>query len=130
MPTEMKVQEKKEHSIDEERTEAGRYYVPYTDIHESHDVLFVCMEMPGVEKDDVEIHLEKDVVTVTGKVDFSHYEGLEPVYTEYNVGNYTRSFTLSKRIDQNAIAATMEDGLLQLTLPKLKEAGAKKITIG
>jgi HSP20 family protein len=54
---------------------------------------------------------------------------MEPVYTEYNIGHYTRSFSLSSRIDQQAINADVSDGVLTLTLPKVKEAVPRRIAI-
>ena len=88
------------------------------------------MEMPGVERKDVEVALENGVLRVDGRIDFSKYEGMEPVYTEYNVGHYTRSFTLSNKINQEQISAQLEDGVLTLTLPKAKEAEPRRISIG
>ena len=88
------------------------------------------MEIPGVEKKDVEVNVENDVLRVEGRVDFTKYEGLEPLYTEYNVGHFARSFALSNRIDQQQIAAQLEDGVLTLTLKKAKEAMPRKIAIG
>jgi HSP20 family protein len=67
---------------------------------------------------------------VDGQIDFAKYESMEPVYTEYNVGPYTRSFTLSNKIDQEKISAQLEDGVLTLTLPKAKEALLRRISIG
>jgi len=86
--------------------------------------------MPGVERKDVDIRLEDNVLRVEGRIDFSKYEGLEPVYTEYNIGPYARAFTLSDRIDQDNISAELEDGVLKLTLKKAKEAGPRRIAIG
>src|ERR1022692_1700595 len=87
---ELAVHEKKELVSKEEKTIPGRHYIPYTDIHETEDALTVVMEMPGVDKKDLNIALEKDVLRVDGQIDFTQYEGMEPVYTEYNVGHYTR----------------------------------------
>ena len=87
------------------------------------------MEMPGVEKKDLGVSLENDVLRVDGRIDFSKYEGMEPVYTEYNIGHYTRSFTLSNKIDQEKISAQLEDGVLMLTLPKGKDALPRQIAI-
>ena len=90
----------------------------------------MVMEMPGVERKDLNISLENDVLRVDGQIDFSKYEGLEPIYAEYNVGNYTRSFSLSGKIDQENINAQLEDGVLTLTLPKSREAQPRRIEIG
>ena len=128
-PQDLQVQEKKELQEKGEKTEVGRFYSPQTDIHESSDALFVTMDMPGVRKDNVDIHVEKNVLTVTGTIDFSNYEDLKPIYTEYNIGNYTRSFNLSSEIDKEGISAKIVDGVLALRLPKVKEAAAKKIEV-
>jgi HSP20 family protein len=55
---------------------------------------------------------------------------VEPVYTEYNVGHYTRSFALSGKVDRERIAAQLEDGVLTLTLRKTTEARPRRIAIG
>jgi HSP20 family protein len=83
-----------------------------------------------VERKDVDVALENGVLRVEGRIDFTKYEGLEPVYTEYNVGHFARTFTLSNRIDQERIGAQLEDGVLTLTLPKVKEAQPRRIAIG
>jgi HSP20 family protein len=127
---ELSVRDKKELVSKEEKTVPGRYYIPYADIHETEDALTVVMEVPGVERKDVNVALENDVLRVDGQIDYAKYEGLEPVYTEYNVGHYTRSFTLSRKIDQERISAQLEDGVLTLTLPKAKEAQPRRISIG
>ena len=127
---EMAVREKKELVAKEEKTVPGRYYVPYADIYETDDALTVVMEMPGVEKKDLDVNVEKDVLRVDGRIDFSKYKDMEPVYAEYNVGHYARSFALGSAIDQEKIGANLEDGVLTLTLPKAKHAQPRKIAIG
>ena len=87
------------------------------------------MEMPGVEKKDLNVALENDVLRVDGRIDFSKYEGMEPVYTEYNVGHYMRSFTLSSKIDKERISAQLDDGVLTLKLPKSEKAQPRRISI-
>ena len=126
---ELTVRDKREMVAKEEKTTPGRYFVPNADIHETNDALTVVMEMPGVDRDRLDISLENDVLRVNGRIDFSKYEGMEPVYTEYNVGHYTRSFTLSNKIDQERISAQLEDGVLILTLPKAAEARTRRIAI-
>lgn len=125
----LEVQEKKELVGKEEKTVPARYYIANTDIFETDDALTLVMEMPGVERKDVDIRLENDVLRVEGRIDFSKYEELEPVYTEYNVGPYARAFTLSSKIDQDKISAELNDGVLTLTLKKAKEAVLRQIAI-
>ena len=127
---EMAVREKKELVGKEEKTVPGRYFVPYADIFETDEALAVVMEMPGVEKKDLDVGLENNVLRVNGRIDFSKYKDMEPVYAEYNVGHYDRSFALSNAVDQEKISANLEDGVLTLTLPKAKHAQPRKIAIG
>ena len=128
-PQDLAVQEKKELVTKEEKTVPARYYVQNTDIYETDDALTVVMEIPGVEKKDVDVNIENDVLRVEGRLDFTKYEGLEPLYTEYNVGHFARAFTLSNKIDQQQIAAELNDGVLTLTLNKVKDAIPRKIAI-
>jgi len=123
-------QEKKELVSKEEQTVPVRYFVPTTDIFETEDGLTVVMEVPGVDRGAIDIGVENDVLKVEAKIDPSKYDGMEPLYTEYNVGHFARSFTLSNKIDQQQISAKLEDGILTLTLKKAKEAMPRKINIG
>jgi HSP20 family protein len=126
---ELSVRGKREMVTKEEKTAPGRYFVPNADIHETDDALTVVLEMPGVDRNRLNVSLENDVLRVDGQIDFSKYDGMEPVYTEYNIGHYTRSFALSKKIDQDGIDAQLEDGVLTLTLPKAAEARVRRIAI-
>ena len=87
------------------------------------------MEMPGVDKSSIDIRLDKGVLTVKGTIDSAKYESLRPIYSEYNVGNFVRTFTVSTKIDGGAISATVADGVLTLELPKAKEAVARRIAV-
>jgi HSP20 family protein len=126
---ELQVQHKREVEKKQESTVAARTYLPVTDIYETDAGLTVIMEMPGVNKDKVDLTVENDVLSVRGRVDFSKYKGLQPVYTEYNVGHYARSFQLSNRIDQAKISADLKDGVITLVLPKAEETKPRKITV-
>jgi HSP20 family protein len=126
---EVQVQEKREVEKKQEGTIPGRVFLAVADIFETDQALTVVLEMPGVNKDSVDIRVENDVLSVEGRVDFSNYAGLQPVYTEYNVGNYARSFQLSSEIEQGAIRAELKDGVMTLVLPKSEKARARKITV-
>jgi len=125
----LEVQEKKEIVGKEEATVPARYFLPNTDIYETEDALTVIMEVPGVEKNDIDVNVENDVLRIEAKINFAKYEGLEPVYTEYNVGHFARSFTLSNKLDQQQISAHLDDGVLTLVLRKAKEAQPRQIAI-
>ena len=125
----LSVQQKKELASKEEKTVPSRYFVPNTDIYETEEALTLVMEIPGVEKKDLDVQLENDVLRVEGRIDFSKYEGLEPVYAEYNVGHFVRSFTLSNKVDQEGIRAELAEGLLTLTLQKAKSPAQRRIEV-
>lgn len=123
------VQQKREVASKEEKTVPARVYLPSTDIYESEEALTVVMEMPGVEKKHINVQLENNVLRIEGQIDFAKYEGMEPVYAEFNVGHFARAFTLSDKIDQNGISAELDDGVLKLALKKAKESLPRKIAI-
>jgi HSP20 family molecular chaperone IbpA len=126
---ELQVQQKRELEKKEETTIPARIFLPTADIYETEDALSVILEMPGVEKNNVDVRVEGGVLKVEGRLDFSKYQGLQPLYTEYNVGHYFRSFQLSSKIDHNRIEAELKDGVLALTLPKVEEAKPRTIQI-
>lgn len=128
-PQALQVQEKKELVSKGEKTVPARYYVPSTDIYETDNALQVVMEVPGVDRKDIDIKVEEDTLKVEARIDPSKYEGMEALYTEYNVGHFARSFALSHKIDQQQIDATLADGILTLTLKKVQEAQPRRIEI-
>jgi HSP20 family protein len=85
--------------------------------------------MPGVVKENVDVNVENDILTIEGRIDYSKYEGLSPVYTEYNVGHYVRSFQISSKIEQGEISAELKDGVMTLVLPKAEKAKPRKIKV-
>jgi HSP20 family molecular chaperone IbpA len=93
-------------------------FVPPTDIFETEAALTIVMEMPGTDKGDLDVSVEDGVLYVEGRVNFDKYQGLQPVYTDYNIGHCRRSFQLSNKIDQSQICAAMKDGVLTLMLPR------------
>ena len=125
--TEAKELQKKEHK--EERTVAGRFFIPQTDIVENKESLVITMDLPGVKKEDVSVKLENNVLEIDGRIDYQPYEKLNPVYAEYNIGNYARKFTISHAVDTRNIDAALADGVLTLTLVKAPEAKPRQITV-
>jgi HSP20 family protein len=126
---ELQVQQKQEVEKPQESTRPMRAFSPTTDIFETDEALTMLLEMPGVDRENIEISVENGVLTVEGKINFSKYEGLQPVYSEYNVGPFRRSFRISSRIDQDKIKAEMQSGVITLVLPKAEEAKPRRIEI-
>ena len=126
---ELQVQKKREQEVKEETTIPARVFLPSVDIYETQEALTVILEMPGVEKNDIDVRVEDGVLSVQGRLDLSKYQGLQPLYTEYNIGHYSRSFQLSSKIDQNKIGAELQDGVLSLSLPKVEEAKSRTIRV-
>jgi HSP20 family protein len=101
-----------------ERTREGKVFLPPADIVETKDEILLTADMPGVGTDSVEITLEDERLTVSGRVARVGPQENEPAYAEYEVGDYQRSFSLSDEIDRDGIQARMANGVLTLTLPK------------
>ena len=112
-----------------ERTRDQKVFIPRADIYETNDALVVVADMPGVDEKSVDITLEKNVLTITGTVDFAQPDNYSLGYAEYEVGDYERSFTLSNTINFDKIEATMKNGVLQLHLPKAGPAKTKRISV-
>ena len=126
---ELKVQQKREVEKKQESTFPTRIFQPVTDIFETEDALTVVLELPGVNKDSVEVGVENDVLTIAGRIDLSNYEGMQPLYTEYTIGNYARSFQISSKIEQESIKAQMKDGVMTLILPKGQKAKPRRVRV-
>jgi HSP20 family molecular chaperone IbpA len=127
-PQELSVRTKQELK-GEEHTRAGRTYVPDVDICETPNSLWLWADMPGVDEQSIQINLADGVLSIEGHVSLKDYENLSPVYTEYNIGNYARRFTLSSDIDAERIKARMTNGVLELELPKAERAKPRRIPI-
>ena len=125
------VQQKETQDVERvERTRSGRTFLPATDIVETENEIILYTDMPGVDEKSVDITLENGLLTIQGNVAVSEdNEDLESVYTEFQVGDYYRSFTLSDEIDREKIQAKLKDGVLKLVLPKAETVKARKITV-
>jgi HSP20 family protein len=124
----LQVQEKQEVQTEAESTRNLPVYVASVDIYESDDALTLVADMPGVTTENVDIDLKDNQLTLRGTVEL---EGEEErvLLKEYGVGDYYRQFTLGKSIDQSKIEASIRDGVLTLTLPKVEVAKPRKINV-
>ena len=126
---EVQVQQKREVEKERESTIPARRYLPVTDIFETDQALTVTLEMPGVDKNSVDVRVENDVLSIEGQVNLSKYQGLAPLYIEYNVGHYARSFQLSSKIEQDGITAEFKDGIMTVMLPKAEKAKPRRVAV-
>ena len=112
-----------------ERTRDRYCYIPKTDIYETEDEIIIIADVPGADQDSVDITLKKNVLSISALVDNDVHTGYDRIYSEYESGDYQRSFRLSDEIDQNKIKAVVSNGELRLHLPKAEPAKAKKIVV-
>jgi HSP20 family protein len=105
-------------------------WAPALDVYEDKDNLLVRAELPGMRKEDIDISLHENVVTISGerKNEKSH-EGANVSRQERFFGRFTRSISLPKSVDHSRVKAGYKDGLLTVTLPKVEEAKPRQIKI-
>lgn len=113
----------------EREEEANLTFVPAVDIFDTKTDTKLVMDIPGVDKDGLDISIEHDILTIRAKpAKDQTIENSKLVYAEYRVGSYQRSFSLSEKVDKNNIKANVKDGVLEIILPKT-EPVTKKISV-
>ncbi|PKN75307.1 MAG: heat-shock protein Hsp20 [Deltaproteobacteria bacterium HGW-Deltaproteobacteria-10] len=120
---------KTENATATERIRNVKTFVPRVDIYEAKDSLILIADMPGVDEKSVDVELEKNILTINGRVNIDETPDKSLVYSEYEAGDYERTFTLSDEIDREKIHATVKNGVLRLELPKAEKIKPKKITV-
>ena len=103
--------------------------VPRVDIIEDQTGITLWADLPGVSREALEIKVEGDTLTIEGNVSLPVSEGMEPIYAEIRAPRYARSFTLSRDLDTAAIQAKLDQGVLELRIPKHQQAQPKRITV-
>jgi len=112
-----------------ERIRNVKTFIPRVDIYENKESLFLMADMPGVDEKTVDIELEENILTITGRAENETIKDTAMMYSEYEIGDYERVFTLSDEIDRERIVATVKNGVLRLELPKAEKVKPKKIAI-
>jgi HSP20 family molecular chaperone IbpA len=121
--------QKTENAAAAEKIRNVKTFVPRVDIYETKESIFLIADMPGVDEKTVEVELEKNILTITGWTDEGKLKDHSLLFSEYETGDYERSFTLSDEIDREKINATVKQGVLLLELPKAEKIKPKKIAI-
>ena len=125
----IQVKEKQEVKNPAEQTIPGPVFSPDVDIFENDQEIVLLADLPGVKADHLNIDLRENILSILGEISPSEGPDEEDIAIEYEVGRFVRQFTLSEVIDQEGINAKMENGVLRLTLPKVKKAAPRKITV-
>jgi HSP20 family protein len=109
--------------------EQNAVYRPSVDILNNPNEVNLVADVPGVDEAHLEVTLDKNVMTIRGRVEPPSFEGYTPVRREYGVGDFERVFTVSDDVNRDAIEATVKDGVLQMKLPKTTESARRKINV-
>ncbi len=120
------VPQKREEKVPQTREEA-RTLVPPVDIFDVEHGLAVVVDLPGVKKEDIEVRVENDVLTIAGKA--KHKPTGNVLHREFELVNYFRQFELSEHVDQEKIKAEMKYGVLTIHMPKAEKAKPRKIAV-
>jgi HSP20 family molecular chaperone IbpA len=130
---------KKEERLPETRQEAAvqkiqapetdTIYVPEVDICEDHERVRLVANMPGVDQKSVTVAVEKGVLTIEGQAHVDVPAGCKLVGQEFGVGRFRRDFTLSDAVAIEGVKARVQQGVLEVTLPKREEVKTRKIKI-
>ncbi len=108
----------------------GGDIIPRTEMYEENGNLIIKTEMPGIREEDIDISLEGDILTLKAeKKEEEVTEEADYFAREVRYGNYSRSVKLPFRVNNKKIVATLENGVLEVKLPKTEEARLKKIEV-
>ena len=114
-------------NADQQRSE--QLVTPVASVVEGDDVYMLNVEMPGVNKEGLEISVENNELTIIGRRSLPQIEGTL-IHRESRAENFRRVFELDPSIDTSKISARIDQGVLTLTLPKAEQVKPRKITVG
>ena len=109
---------------------SNRRFMPPVDIRETPDALILQAELPGLNKADVRITLENQVLTLSGERTFQKEVQEQNLHrVERSYGTFSRSFMLPANVETDKVQANFQDGVLTVTLPKVEKAKPRQIEI-
>ncbi len=109
----------------------GSTWMPAVNVEETTDELALTAELPGMQREDVEIELENNVLTIRGRKEDRREGGEDRRYHvwERRYGAFQRSFSLPRTVAADQISASFESGVLRVRMPKAAEAKGRRIEI-
>jgi len=102
---------------------------PQVDVYETDEQFVLVADVPGSAEGDVDLAIEKDVLTLHARVEEPSFEGLTTQRRGFRFGDWKRSFRLSDAVARDGIDAVIKDGVLRVTLPKAKESLRQTIPV-
>ncbi len=109
---------------------ADRVWTPPVDVAEDEEKVVVKAELPGMKREDIDIELSGDTLTIRGERKLENEERKEDyVRVERAYGRFQRSFTIGVPVKSDEVKASYKDGLLEITIPKSEEVKPKKVDV-
>lgn len=106
-----------------------RALLPRVDVIEDERGITLLADLPGVPREQLDIRVEGDTLTLEGQIGAPTPAELQPVYVEWRLPRYRRAFTLSRELDTGRIEANLKDGVLNLRIPKREHAQPRRISV-
>jgi len=103
--------------------------LPPVNVVEDTSGITLTADLPGVPKENLQLQIEANTLTIAGEVRLNSPQGLEPTHAEVGLPRYRRVFTLSKELDAEKVTAEFNQGVLKLHIPKAEHAKPRKITV-
>lgn len=123
------VKKKEAEKTEVERTVDKPHFSPFVEIFESENVLRVAAELPGVPKENLDVSMDKGILSIRGESALGLPDFAKQVYGEFEEGVFYRAFNLPEEYNSDKIEARLENGVLTIEIPKAEKAKRKKISI-
>jgi HSP20 family protein len=123
------LQAREKQELQEESTRPGAVFRPDIDILENPDGYVVYADLPGVDDKSIDVRLDRGTLTLDARLATLPETGWSPIHTEYRVGSYHREFRISEDIDTSGVSAKMQNGVLELVLPKSENRRPRAIQV-
>jgi HSP20 family protein len=123
------LQAREKQELPEESTRPGAVFRPDIDILENHDGYIIYADLPGADDKSVDVRLERGTLALDARLATVPDPSWTPLHAEYRLGSYHREFRISEDIDSAGVSAKMQNGVLELVLPKSAERRPRAIQV-